>query len=41
MEERDFYGEIRDIAEEWLEIGITKEDMLAQLEVLVTDLEEE
>lgn len=39
--ERDHYAEIREIAEDWIDDGISKDDMLTQLETLVEDLEEE
>lgn len=39
--ERDYYADIRDIAQEWFDSGTSKEDMIEQLETLVEDLEEE
>jgi hypothetical protein len=40
--ERDYYAEIRDIVEEWLdESGMEKSCLMMQLETMVDDVEQE
>ncbi len=39
--DRDYYAEIREIAQEWLDVEGDREAIGAQLETLVHDLEEE
>ena len=39
--ERDFYAEIREIAQEWLDLAGDKDYIREQIEDLVDDLEEE
>jgi hypothetical protein len=41
VDERDFYAEIRSIAEDWLDEGVSKQDMRNQLDSMVDDLEGE
>lgn len=39
--ERDYYADIRTIAEAWFESGVSKDEILEQLEELVDNMEEE
>ena len=40
--ERDFYAEMREIAEDWLDDGsITKGEMIRQVDEMIEEIEEE